>query len=331
MAELVPSPDVRAEAAAWLARLHAEDRDSSDEAAFRAWLNASTEHAAAFEAVDRMWSDVGGLVDLRADIRTDHQMNFGADLRRIPVAARQPGLTSRRALLAGVGLLAVTGGSAMFWRSASAKVYETEVGEQKHVALDDGSQLFLDARTRIAVSFSETARVVDMEYGRANFRIVPDLKRPFIVEAAERKIIATRCNFDVRCEDGKVQVVLIHGEADVKSASAAEGRGERLKAGERLVASNDVDKRDKPDMTHVLAWQTGYEMFDKENLAQVAEEMNRYSTVRLEVDPSASGLKVSGMYRVGDNGAFAQSLAKLLPISVRQNGDTLVLTADSDP
>jgi ferric-dicitrate binding protein FerR (iron transport regulator) len=37
------------------------------------------------------------------------------------------------------------------------------------------------------------------------------------------------------------------------------------------------------------------------------------------------------MYRVGDNGAFANALAKLLPIAVRQNGDTLVLTADSDP
>jgi transmembrane sensor len=244
---------------------------------------------------------------------------------------RRPGLASRRALLAGVGLLAVTGGSALFWRSASAKVYETEVGEQKHVALDDGSQLFLDARTRIAVSFSETARVVGLEYGRANFRVVPDLKRPFIVEAAERKIVATRCNFDVRCEDGKVQVVLIHGEADVKPASDPGGQGERLRAGERLVASNDIEKRDKPDLTHVLAWQTGYEMFDKENLAQVAEEMNRYSTTRLEVDSSAAGLKVSGMYRVGDNSAFAQSLAKLLPIAVRQNGDTLVLTADSDP
>ena len=322
MAEPVPSPQARAEAAAWLARLHAEDRDAADEAAFRAWLGASPDHAVAFEAVDRMWSDVGGLTDLALDLRMD--------LRGAP-AAPSPDPASRRALLAGVGLLAVTGGSALFWRSASAKVYETDVGEQKHVALDDGSQLFLDAQTRISVSFSDTARTVDMQYGRANFRVVPDLKRPFIVEAAEHRIVATRCNFDVRCEDGQVQVVLIHGEADVKPASASDGQGERLRAGERLVASNDIEKRDKPDLTHVLAWQTGYEMFDKEDLAQAAEEMNRYSTARLEVDPSVAGLKVSGMYRVGDNSAFAQSLAKLLPITVRQNGDTLVLTADSDP
>ena len=321
MSQFVPSPQARAEAAAWLARLHAPDRDAVDEAAFRAWLGASPAHAAAFEAVDRMWSDVGGLTDLRTPA--------GADLRGMPV--RQPGTASRRALLAGVGLLAVTGGSALFWRSASAKVYQTDVGEQKHIALDDGSQLFLDAKTRIAVSFSNTARTVDLQYGRANFRVVPDLNRPFIVEAAERRIVATRCNFDVRCEGDQVQVVLIRGEADVKPASASNGRGERLRAGERLVASNDIARRDKPDLTHVLAWQTGYEMFDKENLAQAAEEMNRYSTARLEVDPSVAGLKVSGMYRVGDNGAFAQSLAKLLPIAVRQSGDNFVLTADSDP
>ena len=112
---------------------------------------------------------------------------------------------------------------------------------------------------------------------------------------------------------------------------APNGQGERLQAGERLVASNDVEKRDKPDLSHVLAWQTGYEMFDKEDLAQAAQEMNRYSTAKLAVDPSVAGLKVSGMYRVGDNGAFAHALAKLLPISVRQTGDTLMLTADSEP
>jgi transmembrane sensor len=320
-----PSPQIRADAAAWLARLHAENRDAADEAGFRAWLNADPSHAQAFEAVDRMWSDVGGLGNLKT-VRTDLRLG----LAREPMV--EPARPSRRLLLASVGLLAVTGGSALFWRSASAKVYETEVGEQKHVALDDGSQLFLDAKTRIAVSFSETERTVDLQYGRANFRVVPDSKRPFIVEAAEQRIVASRCNFDVRCEDGEVQVVLIHGEAAVKPASAAATtQGETLRSGERLVASNDVEKRDKPDLTRVLAWQTGYENFDRENLADAVEEMNRYSTQRVAVDPSVASLKVSGVYRVGDNAAFARSLAKLLPIAVQQDGDSLILTADTSP
>jgi transmembrane sensor len=309
MSAAVPAPEIRAEAAAWLARLRAEDRDAADEAAFRAWLNASPAHATAFEAVDRVWSDVGGLKDLRTG---------WAPMRR-PAPA-----LGRRVVLAGIGLMAVGGASTLFWRSASAKVYETDVGEQKHVALNDGSQLFLDARTRISVAFSDTERSV-------NFRVVPDLKRPFVVEAAQRRIVATRCNFDVRCEDGQVQVVLIHGEADVKPAAAKAGQGQTLRSGERLVASNEVEKLDKPDLTRVLAWQTGYENFDNEDLAHAVAEMNRYSTAKLEVDPSVAGFKVSGVYRVGDNGAFARSLAKLLPIAIRQDGDTLLLTADNDP
>lgn len=315
MSSGAPAPEIRAEAAAWLARLRAEDRDAADEAAFRAWLNADAAHATAFEAVDRVWSDVGGLADLRTG--------------RMPMRRPVP-VVERRALIAGAGLLAIAGGSSLFWRSASAKVYETDVGEQKHVALNDGSQLFLDAQTRISVSFSDTERNVDMQYGRVNFRVVPDRKRPFVVEAAQHRIVATRCNFDVRCEDGQVQVVLIHGEADVKPVKAKDGQGQVLRSGERLVASNDAEKLDKPDLTRVLAWQTGYQMFDKEDLAQAVEEMNRYSTARLEVDPSVAGLKVSGVYRVGDNGAFARSLAKLLPIAIRQDGDALLLTADSD-
>ena len=62
----IVTPDaIRAEAAAWLARLRADDRNIADEAAFRAWLDASPVHAAALEAVDRMWSDVDELADLR--------------------------------------------------------------------------------------------------------------------------------------------------------------------------------------------------------------------------------------------------------------------------
>lgn len=309
-----PSRHARAEAAAWLARLHADDRTAADEEAFRAWLAASPDHAAAFEAVDRMWGAVGGLEKRRGLERPDHAP-----------APRQ----TRRAVMTGATLALAGAGSFAFWRSAQAKVYETDVGEQRHVALDDGSQLFLDARTRVLVDFSDTLRSANLQYGQVNFHVAPDINRPFVVEAAQRKIVATQCNFDVRCEDGQVQVLLIHGEADVAPVSAPRGSPvERLTAGERLVASVDMERRDRPNLNHLLAWQSGSVVFENTNLADAVEEMNRYSMARLEVDPSVAALKVSGVYRVGDNEAFARSIAKLLPIAVRQDGDATLLVGD---
>ncbi len=181
-------------------------------------------HAAAFEAVDRMWSDVGGLTDLRPDLRD----------RRASSEETAPRHTSRRALLAGVGLLAVAGGSVGFWRSAGAKVYETEVGEQKHVALADGSQLFLDAQTRISVRFSETVRAVDMEFGRANFRVVPDYKRPSSSRPPRARSSPPAAASMCAAKMGRYRSVLIHGEADVKPASAPDAKGETLRSGDEV-------------------------------------------------------------------------------------------------
>jgi len=314
MGSAPPSAEVRAEAAAWLARLHADDRSPADEEAFRIWLSASPDNATAFEAVDRMWGAVGGA----------HCTNDFARVR----TARAPRL-DRRAAMAGITLLLAGAGSLAFWRSASARVYETDVGEQKHVALDDGSQLFLDARTRLVVDFSDTIRAASLDYGQVNFRIAPDINRPFVVEAAQRKIVATQCNFDVRCVGGEVQVLLIHGEADVAPVSASRGSPvERLRSGERLVASVDMERRDRPNLNRALAWQSGSVVFENTNLADAVQEMNRYSMDRLEVSSSVADLKVSGVYRVGDNEAFARSIAKLLPIAVRRDGDSYLLVAD---
>jgi transmembrane sensor len=301
--------DIRAEAAAWLARLHADDRGPADEEGFKAWLSADLAHAAAFEAVDHAWSLAGGLSR----------------------KSRPRSIVSRRAVMAGgAGIAMVAAGTFSFMAQSSARTYQTEVGEQKHVSLDDGSQLFLNAETRLTVRFTEKQRSVELAYGRANFQVVADARRPFVVEAAQRRIIANQCNFDVRCEDGKVQIVLIRGEAGFQPAGVqtAQASREILRAGDRILADGSHARRDRPNLTPLLAWQTGSAIFENETLASAVQEMNRYSSEKLELaDASVEALRVSGVYRVGDNAAFARSISRLLPVNVERQANPLVLTA----
>lgn len=296
-----------AEASAWLARLCSDHRDQVDEQGFRAWLAASPENAAAFEAVDRTWNILVSIGE--------------AEKEELPHA--KP-LLSRRILVAGVGLAAIGAGSLFALRTASANTFETGVGEQKRVTLDDGSQLFLDAQTRISVMFSDTERSADMPFGRVNFHVVADAKRPFVVEAAQRKIVANQCNFDVRCDASQVQVVLIHGEADVHPAAAGAPMI-KLRSGERMVAVADIEKFDRPKLAPLVAWQNGYEIFESKRLDEAVAEMNRYSDTKIVVDPRVADRKVSGVYRTGDNVAFARVVAQLLSIGVHEDSQALSL------
>lgn len=302
----------KANAAIWMARLRADDRTAEDEAGFREWLAADPTHGAAFEAMNGVWEVAGPAPrDLRG---------------RLPGAETR---ISRRAVMAGMFVTAGVGGTFAMTQMAQAGVYRTEVGEQKHALLPDGTELFLDTDTKLVVDLRKSLRNVVLEYGCANFRVAPDTKRPFAVKAAGSIIQGAHSTFDVRCEGDKVSVVLIQGRATVESASSSEpvpvlGDGERL-----VVTARRIVKRDKPNLLPLIAWHTGQALFQGETLSEAASEMNRYSALKLVVnDDRIEGMKVSGLYRVGDNAMFAQALEKLLPVSIRQFEDRIEIVGD---
>jgi len=300
---------IKANAAIWMARLRADDRAPEDEGAFREWLAADPAHGAAFEAMNGVWEVAGPAPrDLRG---------------RLPAEDR----VSRRAVMAGMFVTAGIGGTFALTQMAQANVYSTEVGEQKHALLPDGTELFLDTDTRLVVNLRKNVRDAMLDYGCVNFRVAPDGARPFAVNAGGSIIQGAHSTFDVRRDGERVSVVLIQGRATVESASEPArilGDGERL-----VVTARRTVKRDKPNLLPLLAWHTGQALFQGETLLQAASEMNRYSALKLVVsDDRIASMKVSGLYRVGDNAMFAQALEELLPVSIRQFEDRIEIVGD---
>jgi len=306
---IVPDEDALEEAAAWIARLHADDRTADDNARFLEWVCAKPEHEAAFEIMDRGWTALRGVT---------------------PPIAKSAYHTSRRQLImAGLGGSLVLGTSFLALRPASAQTYQTAIGEQKRVTLKDGSKIFLNASTKLAVSLSETERTVDFSYGRASFDVTVDEKRPFIVSAGERRVVSHGSSFNVGRDHDDLQIVLIRGKADIQGGKAAPS-GKILQAGDRLVSNGNSIRVDRPKLAPLVAWQQRTAIFDNSLLSDAAREMNLYSPVKLEIgDPSTANLHVSGIYHVGDNAAFARSIAKFLPVQVNQQGDRLILRSNA--
>ena len=304
------SPEMRAEAAAWLARLHADDKSPIDERTFRVWLAADQCHAAAFEAMTEVW-DVTGAAWTEA----------------IAVPHEAAPTTRRRALIAGVtGIAAAATGFAV-WQTSYAGVYETATGEQKHIVLADGTQVFLDTDTRIHASYDSRTRFVSLERGRCNFNVMESDERPFVVDAATQRIVASRTELDVRRDGDDVCVVMVQGSASVMDKN--DRQRTEIKRGDRLTANAGHILVDRPKLLPLLAWQTGQAVFDNDTMSAAVHEMNRYSVVKLEIsDPAVAHMHISGVYRVGDNAAFGRSVAALLPVTLEFANNQVRLTAD---
>ena len=305
---MLPSlgPDY-AQAAAWLARLRAEDRTRDDEVRFRRWL-ADPINAERFERVATIWDDMDALRD-------------------IPRGESPPRKLTRRRMLAGSLAVFSVGGLGLHWSIAMAGVYTTGRGEQRRLTLEDGSRLLLNTDTSLKVRFDEQQRRIDLRRGQALFEVSTD-PRPFHVKAGGHDLTVRRGRFDLRREAEQLSVLAIDGVATLAQEATAEnamriGEGERV----RVDATHRVE-HDRPNLNDVLAWQSGNAVFRGEPLSQVVTEMNRYSERELVLmDERAADLRISGVYRVGDNGAFARSLARLLPIKIESTERVIRISA----
>src|SRR5262249_15441642 len=136
--------EIRAEAAAWLARIHSDDAGDSDIADFQLWVAEDARHQQAFASVTSVWEAVGGVE--KQDERFGH-------LRH----SKPEPIISRRAVVFTAGIAGTVaaiwefGRNKPWFKTQAFETYTTPIGEQRRVELSDGSLAILDTDSRIAV------------------------------------------------------------------------------------------------------------------------------------------------------------------------------------
>jgi transmembrane sensor len=345
------------EAAAWCVHLsEAEVQTTPD---FEAWLQADSAHGEAWARVEPNWNI----------FKTHTTAPEVLALRRVALAdahnvARQrwasseglAGLTAKRTtkrLLFTLASAASILVAASVWYFVRPDVYRTHIGEQRVVALADGSKVQLDSATELSIDYSSHERNLTLSRGQARFDVAHDGARPFIVTAGAKKVVATGTAFNVDVLGSRVLVTLIEGEVLVlprnstnlsqsiaafaqsrldsnlatRSVNAANGNIE-LFAGQELVASADGTSRvSGTNVTRVTAWQKGQLLFDDEPLSSVVERVNRYATKPIVVtDDSIRELRISGVFDTNDIPAFITTITHYLPLSATMRQNTIELT-----
>jgi transmembrane sensor len=302
---------VRAEAAAWLARLRSEERTADDERGFREWLAESEAHRAAFEVTNNVFEMAG------------------AAQRRV-VQSEAPRVSRRHVLRTGVGLAAASVAGIVFYLR-SGTTYATAIGEQRDVVLEDGTVVRLDTDSEINVSMNDERRIVRLRRGRAHFAVAEDVTRPFQVIADDQLVTASHGEFDVSRDGVLVSVLLDAGPVQVSSEKANGGVAtpRTIMPGQLVVFAEDkLVREEQPEMKRAVAWRYGRLELFREPVADAVAQMNRYSRRPIVIlDAQAGQLRISGAYSVRNAEAFASSVSEALPIDVEFEPDRITLRA----
>jgi len=330
----VVTPEIAAEAAVWVTRLHGPDRSRQMERECLAWQERSAAHREAFERCTDTWQDVPR-VSLASAFAASEQARQAPGPWRSGMARWVAALGFAAAVILGVL-------GYVHWDDRNT--FATGVGEQQLVVLDDGTRMSLNTGTRVRVDLGTVQRTVSVQEGEALFEVAKDVHRPFVVRVGGSEVVAVGTVFAVRFtaqgqEAEALAVTLIEGLVTVRPADGAGGlapeRTVRMHAGERVRlsgaagATKQVAPRvDRPNLEQLVAWRRNEAVFEDAALADAVVEMNRYSRTPIVLldDAGRENLRISGIYRTGDAVGFASAVAALHGLRLERRDGRLELT-----
>jgi transmembrane sensor len=181
--------------------------------------------------------------------------------------------------------------------------------------LSDGSQMLLDARSRVQLDFAGAARNVRLLEGAITVSVAHDPNRPFIVTTDQGTVRALGTRFMVRQQARRSLVVVHEHEVEVETLAKT-----RAVVGAGMGARFDDSRVDSPrsELLADAAWETGWIAVRNRPLAEVVAALRPYRSGILRVSMAAGGLLVTGQFPLDDSEATLNALEQSMPVSIRR-------------
>ena len=226
--------------------------------------------------------------------------------------------------------------------SVAAKKHYLRVNERR--VLPDGSRAEMKDGSTLEVRYTATERRVRLTGGEAQFSVMKDAERPFVVEAGGVAVRAIGTVFDVRLGSAAVEVLVTEGKVRVGLAAqepgkifqphTADSEPPTVAAGQRAVVSLAepapvavVAEVSAEEIRRNLAWQAPRLQFDETPLADAITEFNQRNHHRLVLeDPELGALTIGGAFRPDNVDGFVRLLSVTLGLrAVSRGPDETVL------
>jgi transmembrane sensor len=309
----------------WLLLLRSGRASQADYADFLAWRAESPTHENAWQQLtSALGSSFGRLSDF-------YPIGFPTSGSR-PVASilgskaaplmqkKAPINPARRRMIAGsatvmAGVLSGIAVNEVYPLQNLAADAATATGERRQYLLSDGSQMLLDARSRVQLDFAGIRRNVHLLEGAVTVSVAHDPSRPFSVITQQGSVRALGTRFMVRQQMRRSLVVVHEHEVEIETLAKARSV---LTSG--LGARFDDAQVDTPraELVADAAWETGWIAVRNRPLADVVAALRPYRSGMLRVSMAAGGLPVTGQFPLDDTDAALDALERTMPVTVRR-------------
>ncbi len=207
--------------------------------------------------------------------------------------------------------------------------HATELGEQRSVALLDGSIVTLNTLSEVDIEIGRSTRHVALLNGEAMFDVAADAKRPFVVEAGNVSLTVVGTRFSVYRKGDVTRLAVLEGAVQVVP-SDRHAPPLIVKAGEGLVARLDgmTPIGAGLEFEMAVAWTDRRLIFNAAPLADVVNEFNRYNAIPLVVeDDELAGRPVTTVFKANDVGALVTFLELEPDVDVQYDDDAIRIRA----
>jgi transmembrane sensor len=283
------------------------------------WCGADPKNLPAFEQMQRLWDAFP-----EAQAKTAHPSP----------GLNRPRLHSRLMALA-AGIVLIVGVAAWFaLRYSDDQVLETSVGEQRRIALADGSRLDLAPDSLVSTHFTLARRDVRLMRGQAFFAVAHSAVRPFVVHANTLTVTAVGTEFDVRISPSSTAVIV--GQGRVTVVSNVDGAGSdspsnaeivRATVGQRVAFSNVAQRLNVAtvDPKAAGAWRDGTLQFVGEPLEDVVSAINRYTAPQIVVAPAFHQTRFTGTVSPSRVRDWLEAMEQIYAVEVVDQGANGIL------
>lgn len=295
----------------WVSRLATGEADADMLARFERWRDSDPRNEKALNQARQLWLLIGEPLEAQ----------YAPTMASLPARrGGDGGLRRRGRWLAMAAALVMACGLWMQWLLDWRHDQTTATGQQRIVALADGSTMWLNTASAADVQVDARQRHVRLVRGEAYFDVAHAAGLPFTVDAGAGQIRVLGTAFGVRRDGGDVVVTVQRGRVQVSGG----GTPAVVVTPDQAVRVHEGD-RAKPvqqaDAERALAWHTGRLMFENRPVAEVLGELKRYDRRIVIVSyPDSERLRVSSIVDLARIDEWYDTLGQSLPVQVRRIG-----------